>query len=159
MSYMTLSSQEKPLFQKRIPWWHLFLLCSYFRAHPTTLLLKILGGRLHRPSPHLKFFGGPFPHFPLRSPPLVQLTIKQSRTYFDFESNLKCPLMGVGTFVTIAVEVIVLDKIFIGRCFVCDELFSGNIQLSIGWALPSLWWTLQVMMTSMVICLLISVGS
>src|SRR6218665_1531140 len=33
MSYMTLSSQEK----------HPFLLCSYFHAHPTTLLLKILG--------------------------------------------------------------------------------------------------------------------
>src|SRR6218665_1861 len=29
MSYLTLSSQEK----------HPFLLCSYFRAHPTTLLL------------------------------------------------------------------------------------------------------------------------
>jgi len=29
----------------------LFLLCSYFRAYPTTLLLKILGGRMHVPSP------------------------------------------------------------------------------------------------------------
>src|SRR6218665_3986665 len=28
-----------------------FLLCSYFRAHLTTLLLKILGGRMHGPSP------------------------------------------------------------------------------------------------------------
>src|SRR6218665_1646677 len=36
-----------------------FLLCSYFCAHPTTLLLKILGGRMHGPSPHLKFGGGP----------------------------------------------------------------------------------------------------
>jgi len=34
---LTASSQEKPLFQKRIPWWHFFLLCSYFCAHPTTL--------------------------------------------------------------------------------------------------------------------------
>jgi len=34
-----------------------FLLCSYFPTHPTTLLLKILGGRMHGPSPHLKFFG------------------------------------------------------------------------------------------------------
>src|SRR6218665_2720932 len=34
-----------------------FLLCSYFRAHPATLLLKILGGRMHGPSPHLKFWG------------------------------------------------------------------------------------------------------
>ena len=36
-----LSSQEK----------HLSLLCLYFHAHPTTLLLKILGGRMHGPSP------------------------------------------------------------------------------------------------------------
>src|SRR6218665_1748181 len=35
-----------------------FLLCSYFHAHPTTLLLKILGGRMHGLSPHLKFFLG-----------------------------------------------------------------------------------------------------
>src|SRR6218665_3305759 len=47
MSYMTLSSQQK----------HLSLLCSYFRAHPTTLLLKILGGRMHGPSPTSKFGG------------------------------------------------------------------------------------------------------
>src|SRR6218665_156796 len=37
------------------------LLCSYFRAHPTTLLLKILGGQMQGPSPHLKFLGGPSP--------------------------------------------------------------------------------------------------
>jgi len=36
--------QEQPLFQKIIPLWHLILLCSYFRAHPTTLFLKILVG-------------------------------------------------------------------------------------------------------------------
>ena len=42
---------------------HLFLLCSYFRAHPTTLLLKILW-HLHGPSPHLKFWGRPSPQSP-----------------------------------------------------------------------------------------------
>src|SRR6218665_3643660 len=47
--YMTLTSQEK----------HLFLLCSYFHAHPT-LLLKILGGRMHGPSP-ISTFGEPSP--------------------------------------------------------------------------------------------------
>src|SRR6218665_3273799 len=41
-----------------------FLLCSYFRAHPTKLLLKILGGRMHRPSPTSNL-GGPFPQSPL----------------------------------------------------------------------------------------------
>src|SRR6218665_190421 len=47
--YMTLSSQEK----------HLFLLCSYFHAHPT-LLLNILRGRMHGPSPS-QILGGPSP--------------------------------------------------------------------------------------------------
>src|SRR6218665_3777540 len=63
MSYLTLSSQEK----------HLFLLCSYFHAHPTTLLLQILGGPMHGPSPHLKFFWGDRPPSPPRSPPLHSL--------------------------------------------------------------------------------------
>ena len=58
-SYMTLSSQEK----------HLFWLCSYFRAHPTTLLLKILGGLMHGPSPYLKLWGDR-PPSPPRSLPL-----------------------------------------------------------------------------------------
>src|SRR6218665_740905 len=59
MSYMTISSQEN----------HHFSLCSYFHAHPTTLLLKILGGPMHVPSPHLKFWGDR-PPSPPRSPPL-----------------------------------------------------------------------------------------
>src|SRR6218665_2967096 len=56
MSYMTLSSNEK----------HLSLLCSYFRAHPTTLglLLKILGGRMNGPSPTSNF-GRTVPPVPL----------------------------------------------------------------------------------------------
>src|SRR6218665_3388438 len=44
-----------------------FLLCSYFRAHPTTLLLKILGGRMHEPSPTSNW-GAIHPVSP-RSPP------------------------------------------------------------------------------------------
>src|SRR6218665_2771210 len=52
-----------------------FLLCSYFRAHPTTLLLKIFGGRMHGPSPHLKFFLGAVPQssLGLRPWPVVYL--------------------------------------------------------------------------------------
>src|SRR6218665_2079979 len=43
----------------------LFLLCSYFRAYPTTLLLKILGGWMHGPSPHPpQILGGPSPQSP-----------------------------------------------------------------------------------------------
>src|SRR6218665_774355 len=37
-----------------------FLLCSYFHAHSTTLLLKILRRRLHGPSP-TSTFGGTAP--------------------------------------------------------------------------------------------------
>src|SRR6218665_147812 len=69
MSYMTLDSQKTTISEKNslmTP----FLLCSYFRAHPT-LLLKILGdGCMGRP--HLKFFlGDRFPSSP-RSPPLTK---------------------------------------------------------------------------------------
>src|SRR6218665_2734939 len=61
MSYVTISSQEN----------HHFSLCSYFHAHPTTLLLKILGGPMHGPSPRLKFWGDRPPQSPPRSPPLM----------------------------------------------------------------------------------------
>src|SRR6218665_1779131 len=43
-----------------------FLLYSYFRVHPTTLFQKILGGRMHGPSPSSNFGGTVTP----RSPPL-----------------------------------------------------------------------------------------
>src|SRR6218665_115736 len=49
-----------------------FLLCSYFRAHPTTLLPKILGGRMHGPSPPQIW--GERPPSPPRSPPLGTIT-------------------------------------------------------------------------------------
>ena len=41
-----------------------FLLCSYFRAHPTTLLLKISGVTDAWAVPHLKFVGGTVPPVP-----------------------------------------------------------------------------------------------
>src|SRR6218665_3604096 len=70
MSYITISSQEK----------HNFSLCSCFHALPTTLLLKILGGPMHGPSPHLEFWGDR-PPSPPRSPPLfrpITTTIHQT---------------------------------------------------------------------------------
>ena len=76
MSYMTLSSQEKPLFQKIIPWWHLFLLYSCFRTHPTNTRPSYFSkywrdGCMGRP--HLYFWGdrlSPSPPVPPRSPPV-----------------------------------------------------------------------------------------
>src|SRR6218665_1415260 len=43
----------------------IFLLCSSFRAHPTTLILKILGGPMHRPSPTSNLWGDRPPPVPL----------------------------------------------------------------------------------------------
>src|SRR6218665_2217568 len=63
MSYMTISSQEK----------HNFSLCSYFHAHPTTLL-KILGGQSMGGPPTLNF-GGPSPQSPLGLRPCAGLLI------------------------------------------------------------------------------------
>jgi len=69
---ITLFSREKPLFSKNNSLITPFL--YYLRAFARIrqkLLLKILGGRMHGPSPHLKFFGGPSPPVPLyRSPPV-----------------------------------------------------------------------------------------
>src|SRR6218665_1364324 len=59
----------------------LFLLCSYFRTHPTTLLLKILGGRMHGPPPP-QILGGPSPS-PSRSPPLIPSSETLSNTIFS----------------------------------------------------------------------------
>ena len=64
-----LSSQEKHLFpfsrQKFLMTFTFFYSVHYFRPHPTTLLHKILGGRMHGPSPHLKTLGGIVPLVPL----------------------------------------------------------------------------------------------
>src|SRR6218665_325305 len=61
---------KKPSFNKQILDDIYFLLSSSFRAHPTTLLLKILGGPMHGPSPHLKF-GGTVPLSPLGLRPCI----------------------------------------------------------------------------------------
>src|SRR6218665_2851228 len=60
LNVVTISSQKN----------HHFSLFSYFHPHPTTLLLKMLGGPMHGPSPHLKF-GGTVSPVPPRSPPLA----------------------------------------------------------------------------------------
>jgi len=48
---------------------------AYFSAHPTTLLLKILGGRMHGPSPTSNF-GGTVPPVPLGFCPCVYFFIE-----------------------------------------------------------------------------------
>src|SRR6218665_2261862 len=69
MSYMTISSQEK----------HNFSLCSCFHAHPTTLLLKILGGtNAWGVPPTSNFWGDRPPQSPPRSPPLTHEAVSAS---------------------------------------------------------------------------------
>src|SRR6218665_2921758 len=50
-----------------------FLLKSYVRTHPITLLLKILRGRIHGPSPHLKSWRER-PLIPIKSMPRDELS-------------------------------------------------------------------------------------
>src|SRR6218665_2305804 len=64
MSYMTISSQEN----------HHFSLCSYFHAHPTTLLLKILRDQCMG-CPSTSNFGGTVPPVPLGLRPCCLLCI------------------------------------------------------------------------------------
>jgi len=66
---MTLSSQENHYFRKEFVDDTFSLLCSYFRAHATTLFLKNIGERMHGPSLTSNFFGT-VPQ-PPRSPPQV----------------------------------------------------------------------------------------
>src|SRR6218665_1521242 len=46
-----------------------YLLISYFHTHPITILLEILGERMHGPYPHLKC-RGPSLQSPPKSPPM-----------------------------------------------------------------------------------------
>src|SRR6218665_1803573 len=66
---MGLSSREKPLFMKKSLVTRFFL-SSYFRTHPT-LLLKILGERMHRPSSTSNCWVT-VPQFPSKSPPMYR---------------------------------------------------------------------------------------
>src|SRR6218665_1186947 len=65
-----------------------FLLFSYFRAHPTTLLLKILGGRMHGMSTPPQTLGGPSPQSPPRFSPLTLCPIKTHQNTFQ-KSSIK----------------------------------------------------------------------
>jgi len=83
-AYMTLSSQKSTISEKNCltP---ISLLCSSFRAHPATLLLKILGGPLNGPSPNLKFWGT----VPNGSPPLCARLYERKTSANGFGSWIK----------------------------------------------------------------------
>src|SRR6218665_3272781 len=70
MSYMTISSQEKALFKKRIPPRHLFFYSVRpFAPIPQHYFSKYWGGPMHGPFPHLKFWGDRPPSPPSVSAP------------------------------------------------------------------------------------------
>src|SRR6218665_453629 len=70
MSYMTISSQEKPLFRKEFfDNTYFFTLFIFSHASDNTTSQNI-GGTDAWAVPHLKFLGGPSPSGP-RSPPLT----------------------------------------------------------------------------------------
>ena len=69
LSYMTLSSQGKPLFQKRIPLWQLFYSVRTFARIWQHYFSKYWGDRcMSRPQPQIVL--GDRPPSPPRSPPL-----------------------------------------------------------------------------------------
>src|SRR6218665_793109 len=105
MSYMTISSQEN----------HHFSLCSYFHTHPTTLLLKILGGQCMG-RPPTSNFGGTVPLFPPRSPPLVSKLLGYNRCFGDrfFTPSRFCAS-------------IFCDRCFDDRCFLIAVI---NVHLN-----------------------------
>ena len=96
MSYMTLSSREKTLFQKIILDDTFSYSVRAFARIRQTLLLKILGGRMHGPSPTSNFFGGRSPS-PPRSPPMhLHLNFHQSQFHLRYAfSSIPLPF-GVG---------------------------------------------------------------
>src|SRR6218665_1622229 len=59
-----------------------FVFSSYFHTHPLglTLLLQILGGRMHGPSPCTSNFGGRPPVSP-KSPPMPKTPSFETRTH------------------------------------------------------------------------------
>src|SRR6218665_2217615 len=67
-------------FRKEFLYDSFFLICSYFRAHPTTLLLKILGDGCMGRSLTSNFGGDRPPVSPTcRSPPLVLWPVVRKR--------------------------------------------------------------------------------
>src|SRR6218665_1274558 len=65
---MTFFLTKNLYFIKKILHLTFLLVTSYFSPHPLTLLLQILGGRMHGPSPTSIFLGGggPSPQSPLK---------------------------------------------------------------------------------------------
>src|SRR6218665_3092303 len=83
MSYLTLSSQEKPLFhlfQNIIPSRHLFLLCSCFRTHPTNTTSQNIGETDAWAVTPSQIFGGTVPpvHPPVNLSQLITLKMNVS---------------------------------------------------------------------------------
>src|SRR6218665_74066 len=113
MSYMTLSSLDK----------HLLLLCSYFRAHPTTLFLKILGGRMHGPSPPQIFWGTVPPVSP-RSPPMATARVGVHRLF-----HFRLPHLGGFPFTLLHLPLDFIRVSSLPPTYTCTHLIDPSLLL------------------------------
>src|SRR6218665_1163584 len=96
MSYMTFSSQEKPLFQKRIPLCHLFFTLFVLSRASDNTNSQNIGGPMHGLSPHLKF-SRERPPSPPRSPPLIPRTFLTRLCIYSLIAYENCFLCYVIT--------------------------------------------------------------
>src|SRR6218665_3824426 len=84
ITYMTLLFLTKSLnFRQKYSSLTLFLVSSYFSSHPITVLLKILGGRMHGPSATSNF-EGTVPPVPPRPPPMSHTPTSKVDARFFF---------------------------------------------------------------------------
>jgi len=74
ITYMALFLMKNLYFRTNNFFMIIFLLSSYFHMHPITLLLEILGGRMHGLSPP-QILGDRLP-VPPKSPPMDLMTIE-----------------------------------------------------------------------------------
>jgi len=85
---------QKPLFQKIIPWWHLFFTLFVLSRASDNATSQNIGGRMHGPSPTSKF-GGPSPS-PPRSPPMNMTMFFRNRyPRVGYSQSLLLPVVSM----------------------------------------------------------------
>src|SRR6218665_725813 len=71
ITYMALSSREKLTISEKNSFVHDTFFTLFLLLHACDNVTSLnIGGRMHGPSPHLKFFGGPSPQSKPKSPPM-----------------------------------------------------------------------------------------
>src|SRR6218665_1116796 len=99
-----------------------FLLKSYVRTHPITLLLKILRGRIHGPSPHLKSWRER-PLIPPKSMPMDELSEIFYFSLFHQRADDEALTRFLQTFLFLVASPILVKSMFLS--------FRSSLTLSI----------------------------